>query len=71
MAVPGSMPRYRMSPQQLEVGRNLPPTWNEMLFAGGLWIFAFFGFLFTMYSGFGGIVAFLWALVAQLFGFGG
>lgn len=46
------------------------PTWNETIFAGCFFFFALYGFVYTMYSGFSSIGAYLWALVAELFGKG-
>lgn len=69
MAIPGAMPRRSLSPQQVGIADH-PLTWTQMTIAGGLWAFAVYGFLFTMYSGVSAIVAYLWALVAELLGKG-
>ncbi|KAJ4424023.1 hypothetical protein N0V82_001270 [Gnomoniopsis sp. IMI 355080] len=66
MAVPGSMPRRSLSPQQLV--SNQSPTWAEVMFAAGFWSFAIFSFLFTMYSGFSGIAVYIRALFVEMFG---
>lgn len=41
-----------------------------MALVTGLYGFALFGFLFTMCSGFNAVGAYLWAVVATLFGKG-